>query len=804
VDFRFSPMGKDSQRSVAVIRHPTASFADIIAGTSTDGVDLSQYAAQVKHTSKDCDVTFRYHTGLDGSAQPQPGELLELQLAGQPIFVGVIDTISAYNFKSGEHSIAVKAYSRDNTPTWKDVKRVTDIYVTGTPVNKIANDIAVALGLTPREIALPAVNIYTVHSNLQLANMAATEMLSGLFISSGYQPFVSAIGILKAISRSLSRPADVVLDEEHILEIKGSKSKSPTTSVRIRWLDPNLQKVSQQDQPLANATITAGFFQLVQKQDVYWSNDRTQRAENTYLVVQQSANAGLLPVCTERYSQINPMQGRIELDTAFWAPTLATAGLAGLIAASFIPDGVGVVLTIPAGRLVEMASQVAVLLVMMSIGTGIYEVRGSPYDYVHARNTTEADAFGVPAWLLKNTDIENDFVMNENQAQAFAARELIYLSRSAAVYGVTIVDDPRIEPGDLVELYDGSRLYVLDYTRDLSSGAAAKLELVGFQASLPIAASPILISGSPSLIPGSPSPIPGLGPTLPSPTPVLGPSPSPGAIPPPALAAGLTVRTGGPNVALGLNVHDWNFLGNTEPPGANVQNSDGSLTCTGHSGNGYSGGVCTAYHSTVGSPPHSWRGNAYSGDWYVEAVAKYPAFTGSVGVGGWPSLWGLDIEFLSGDTAWFQWPGQATGYGERVEPDVFEFDYGFRNKIGNNVHHWYRDPLFSQLDVHPSFGPVTVTADLSQYQAYGLRKISATSTTRGSLTWYFNNVAINTVSWDLYNPANPPPPVPGTTAWSLIDVRHIAWILGSSNPALPITTKSLTVWQSSTAGNLTQ
>jgi hypothetical protein len=478
-------MNLDSLRVAQVIRHPTATFADIIAGTTSDDLDLSQYAATIKHTAKDCDVTFRYHTGLNAAAQPQPGEIIELRLNGQTLFVGIIDTISAYNLKSGEHSIAIKAYTRDNTPTWKDVKRVTDIYVTGTPVNKIANDIAVALGLTSREIALPAVNVYTVHSNMQLANMSATEMLSALFISAGYAPFVNSLGILKAISKSLSRPADVVLDEEHILEIKGSKSKSPTTSVRIQWLDPNLQRVSQQDQPLAQATITAGFFQLVQKQDVYWSNDRTQRAENTYLVVKQSANSGLLPVCSESYSQINPNQGRIELDTAFWAPALATAGLATIIEASFEPDGVasfGGGLTIPEGRLVEAAAQVAIMLVMMSIGTGIYEIRGNPYDFVHARNTTEADAFGVPVWLLNNTDIENDFVMNENQAQAFAARELIYAARSAGVYSVTIVDDPRIERGDIAELYDGSRLYVLDYTRDLTSGSPAVLELTGFRA----------------------------------------------------------------------------------------------------------------------------------------------------------------------------------------------------------------------------------------------------------------------------------------------------------------------------------
>ena len=422
---------------------------------------------------------------MNGAAQPQPGELIELRLGGQPLFIGIIDTISAYNLKSGEHSIALKAYTRDNTPTWKDVKRVTDLYATGTPLNLIATDVALAVGLTPAEIALPTTNVYTVHSNMQLANMSAAEMLAALYISAGYEPYVSALGILKGISRSLARPSDVVLDEERILQIKGSKSKSPTTSIRILWLDPNLKKVTQQDQALANATITAGFFQLKQTQEMFFSNDRTQRADNTYMVVKQSANSGLLNVCSESYTPISPTEGRIELETAFWAPALATAGLAGLIASSFIPDGVvsfGGGVTIPEGRLVEMASEVAILLVMMSIGTGMYEIRGNPYDFVHARNTSEATAAGVPAYLLKNDDLESDFVMNEGQAQAFAARELIYRARSATVYGVTIVDDPRIERGDLIELYDGSRLYVLDFSRDLSSGSAATLEVTGFRA----------------------------------------------------------------------------------------------------------------------------------------------------------------------------------------------------------------------------------------------------------------------------------------------------------------------------------
>jgi hypothetical protein len=481
----WSPLNSDAPRAVQVLRHPTATFIAIMQGSATDGVDLSAYVTNCKHTSKDADVSFRYHTALNGTAQPAVGELLELRLNGQFLWCGIIDSISSYRLQAGEHSLAVKAYTRDNMPSWKDVQRVTDLYATGTPIGAIAGDIAAALGLEVPEINLPYFGTYTVHSNMQLANLSAYDMLVTLFLGSGYEPYVDAYGRLRAISRDLGRPSDLVVTEDRVVSIDGSKARSAVTAVRVKWLDPALTLVAQQDQALTQATVTAGFFQLKQVQEIYFSDDRTQRAQGTYMVVKQSANSGLLPVCTERYTPLTPTSGRIDLDTAFWAPMLAIDGIAGMIAASYIPDDVaafGGGVTIPVGRLVEMVAQVGVMLVMMSIGTGMYEIRGQPYDYVHARNTSEATAAGVPIWLQQYDDIENDFIMNEPQAQACAGRELIYRARSATTYKATIVDDPRIERGDIVELFDGSRVYVLDYSRELSPGSASTLEITGFRA----------------------------------------------------------------------------------------------------------------------------------------------------------------------------------------------------------------------------------------------------------------------------------------------------------------------------------
>ncbi len=122
------------------------------------------------------------------------------------------------------------------------------------------------------------------------------------------------------------------------------------------------------------------------------------------------------------------------------------------------------------------------MVVMMSIGTGQYEIWGTPFEYVHARNKTTAYNKNANVWEIKPMEIENDFVMNEDQAQAFAIRELTYEHRSATSYSVQIVDDTRIERGDIIELKDGSRVYVTGFARDLSHGSSAVLDVQGFRA----------------------------------------------------------------------------------------------------------------------------------------------------------------------------------------------------------------------------------------------------------------------------------------------------------------------------------
>ncbi|WP_177198068.1 hypothetical protein [Nitrosomonas communis] len=413
--------------------------------------------------------------------QPQPGQIIECRLDGQLLWWGMIESLNDYRLSSGVRSLTLTLRSRDASSHWRNVRRVTEIYPVATPLSVIARDIAYTLGLTDAEIGFGETSVTTVHSNTQLADLTAWEMLEKLAEPLGVQPFVDARGVLKTISRDITRPADIVLTTERIISVTAAKSRPLLTAVKVRWLDPNLTKVSQQDQILASINITAGFFQLKQTKRVSFSEDETQRAENTYLVIRQSANSGLLPVCEEAYSQKTQTGGEIVLTTYAWVPALVTAGMAAILSSSLIPDGVTPTETIPLGRPIQASAEIAVLLTLASIGTGMYEIWGTPYDYVHTHNTTEAYDQNAPEWMSNEVEIENDFIMDEPMAQAYAVRELLYRAHEVSSFNVSIVDDPRIEPGDILQLPDQSRLYVTNYQRDVSPGSAAVLEVEGFR-----------------------------------------------------------------------------------------------------------------------------------------------------------------------------------------------------------------------------------------------------------------------------------------------------------------------------------
>lgn len=485
MDVTWPPYPLDSTRATTVFVH-AASPLEVLQEASSTPVEITRFCTSVRQSPGEVSIGLAWHDELYGANQPQYGQVLEIMLEGRSFWIGIIQAINDFRLSSGQKSMTLVARSRDASPLWRETRRLTDVYPVSTPLDYIARQVCYGIGVSDYEIGQLNIPGYTVHSNTQLADLPPWQMLTVLMQPSGLEPYIDARGRLKAISRDTMRGADIELtDNTRLLSVNGSKSRAPVTEVKIKWLDPNLTEVSQQDRVLDKATMTAGFFKLKLERDVTFSQDGTQRARNTHMVVRQSANSGLLPVCSEDYSQKSITSGKIVLKTSAWVPGLATDAIVAKLLAHKIPDGVvagiGGGFTIPKGRLVEAAADVELFITMMSIGTGVYEIWGTPYDMVHARNTTTAYGKAVKDWEVNVSEIENDFVMNQEQSEGFAVRELTYSYRAASSYNISIVDDPRIERGDIISLKDGSRVYVMDYARDLSHGAPATLEITGFR-----------------------------------------------------------------------------------------------------------------------------------------------------------------------------------------------------------------------------------------------------------------------------------------------------------------------------------
>lgn len=478
---------EDVLRNVQLLHYKaaTTSWAQLIAGTATAYQDLSPYADNISQSESSLTVGLVFHQELYGVAQPKIGDLIQVKLDGLPLFHGQIEDLANYTEARGERAIGLTVRSRDSNPLWRNTNWVGNVYPTGSELGIIARDILLAIGLSTSEIrGSLTLGVSTVHGDTQLADLPAWDMLTQILQVAGQEPRVDALGKFKPISRDIVRAPDLILTSEQLLKISGSRNRLPVTSVVLKWLDPNLSRSAQQAQVLARESITAGFFKLKQERELYWSEDRRQRAENTWMKVTASVNDGLLPVGDEDYEEKSEFSGQITVTTDAWVPTLATAAMAAMLYAATEPDGVAALgggVTIPIGRIYEAIGQVAFFLIIMSLGTGVYEIWGEPYDYVHESNTTEAYNDSTPEWMRLEEAMDSDFVMNEGHAQQIAVRELLYRSLSAISWNVEIIDHPALEPGDILQLPDNSRLYITGFSRDLTRGAPASLQVNGFR-----------------------------------------------------------------------------------------------------------------------------------------------------------------------------------------------------------------------------------------------------------------------------------------------------------------------------------
>jgi len=529
MDGRWQPINRDSAREVKFLLHPTAALHEVRRGTydtgSDDSVDLSEFVKTATQSAFDLNVTLVFNRELFGQFQPKPDQVIEVRLlqAGvwQSLWMGYIDAISSFTMQRGDRQMQLVAKTREQQDIWKNTPRVTPLFPQLTNLVYISQFIARMVDLKSDEMLLPPSSHTTAHSNTQMANMTAWEMIETIFQALGWTPFIDNLGRLRAANRSLqSRVSDVKLSDDRMVKVGGQRQRPPINRVKVTWLDPELKVWRQQGRKLAGpVVVTIGWFIPYWKVHVDFSEDGTQRALGTYKRIISSVNkfAGK-GFCREHWTPQTVTGGKlsfINYGAALMAGTLLAMwklidnrkdGVHGtinvipgddnLIAPGFEGPVHGVInvhtasvpssgvpdtlFTTPVTSKAEAALYLIFMAQMMMIGTGSYEIWGIPYEYVHAKNVSEAFDSSRPTWVNNVQEITCDLIANEEHAKAMAIRELIYSARAANKWSVTIVDDPRIEYGDILEFPDGSQLYVEDFSRGLERGTEAILDVKGF------------------------------------------------------------------------------------------------------------------------------------------------------------------------------------------------------------------------------------------------------------------------------------------------------------------------------------
>jgi hypothetical protein len=410
----------------------------------------------------------------------------------------------------------VTVFGRGETQAFKRRKVTSKEYTVGTDIGIALYDMCETfLGLTKNEMRVPfTLGRQFKHKVNQLSQVTPWDGITSLLEVVCYQPYFDGEGKLSYINKSLHRPpARLYEDGDRIVELNvPERSQDAINKVTVTFLDSQLERVDGPYQKLGQAQVTTGFFSMHETLETWWSEDHKQRADGTSMKVIKSVNSGLLPVGTERYSQVDEFHGQIDVDISVWVPILATVMVAEYLAAAMIPDrttptvvtvpGAGTALTsppmggpvtgvitvnpttmqqstIPWGRIIQAQASVGIMLIMMSMGSAQYEVWGTPFDYAYLEKKSVAIEDGLDYWLENNLDIKNDFIGTHDQADIIAMTELIWQKCLGAPRKLVVADDTRLELGDIIGLPDGRKVVITGMSKTIRRGDVSTLVLDG-------------------------------------------------------------------------------------------------------------------------------------------------------------------------------------------------------------------------------------------------------------------------------------------------------------------------------------
>ncbi|MCP4869272.1 MAG: hypothetical protein GY898_11200 [Proteobacteria bacterium] len=373
----------------------------------------------------------------------------------------------------------------DRSAEYVNQVRSSEEFARGAAYLTMGTEVATAvMGLDSDEVLFSGWGSQTTGLLIQFVEQSPLVSIAQVMFVDGFLPRFNGEGKLTQSAGEISQsPARIYTDLRTIRHIARPYSElNPVNSVEVVGLEGQKTKVVQQRQPLADVDVTTGFFTNGEEIRVYWSDDRTQLAENIKMDVQKSVNGGLSSlgggedwtlILAENQTTIS-VGAQIELDTGY-APYIIVFLSAVYVVLAAIPDTVVTAVfggvTIPVGRIIQAIAMAAVVFMMSKIGRGQYQFIGDPVEWVYKELRAIAELEGLTSEELNRVTIENHLVQEQDDGDAIARVVLFRQQAKGNPRSITALHDLRLEPDDVWENPDGRRFLIETITRVLLRGA---------------------------------------------------------------------------------------------------------------------------------------------------------------------------------------------------------------------------------------------------------------------------------------------------------------------------------------------
>jgi hypothetical protein len=358
----------------------------------------------------------------------------------------------------------------------------TDSFPVNVDLGEIAYQIASRhMEMTQDEILFGVQGFPSLHLTNQIVEIPALSALWELFFPVQKKPKFDAHGRVIAVDVSLDKPASRVFraDEVVISNRRQPNEVEVNNSVMIRGLSHTLTRAIQEARLLTEISVVTGFFDDEYKEDLYYSEDHTQRALSTFLITRKKIRWS-----DAEWSESDEFHGELEIDTRYlrnvraiifgaWVATQIIVALIDLYfqEGSIISDilnwitGGNVAAARFALQIADIISLAGLLWSMSFIGRGEYEIWGKPFDLVYNELISRHRLTGLTKEETREIEYRNDFLSSmtvlDEACSARLRRELV----KDQVFTIEAVDDPTIEVDDVIETADGSRFYVNNVSR---------------------------------------------------------------------------------------------------------------------------------------------------------------------------------------------------------------------------------------------------------------------------------------------------------------------------------------------------